>query len=97
MDNDLYNGHKIIENNYFNNINNLITFEENKTSFTKNTSSGSRRFSSINNHKVNSKKSSYSTSKNTNGNTRRNDDTPKKNSIHKITKLNVIQLPKKKY
>ena len=96
VDNDLYNGHKIIENNYFNNINNLITFEENKTSFTKNTSSGSRRFSSINNHKVNSKKSSYSTSKNTNGNTRRNDDTPKKNSIHKITKLNVIQLPKKK-
>ncbi len=95
VDNDLYNGHKIIENNYFNNIKNLIT-EENKTSFTKNSSSGSRRFSSINNQKVNSKKSSFSTSKNTHRNTRRNDDSPKKNSINKNTKLNVIQLPKKK-
>ena len=98
-DNDLYNEHKTIEKTFFNNIKKIIITEQNKNSITNYSSSGSRRFSSINKDKISSRKSSYSMFKNKNINPKLNEDILKNDrsdKIAKLTKLNIIQLPKKK-
>ena len=95
-DNDLYNDHKQIEKSFFNNIKKIIMTEENKPSKINYSSSGSGRISSINNFKVNPKKSFYSTSKNKNKNMKLNDEMLKTDRNNKNNKLNIIRLPKRK-
>ena len=95
-DNDLYNDHKQIEKYFFNNIKKIIMTEENKTSKINYSSSGSGRTSSINNFKVNPKKSFFSTSKNKNKNMKLNHEMLKTDRNNKNNKLNIIRLPKKK-
>ena len=92
-DNDLYNEHKKLEKSIFDNIKKIMT-EDNKTSNTNYSSSGSGIIPSSNNIKANSNSISKKVKK-----SMYNDKILKienNNNINKDQKLNIIQLPRKK-
>ena len=92
-DNDLYNEHKKLEKSIFDNIKKIMT-EDNKTSNTNYSSSGSGIIPSSNNIKANSNSISKKVKK-----SMYNDKILKienNNNNNKDQKLNIIQLPMKK-
>ena len=91
-DNDLYNEHKKLEKSIFDNIKKIMT-EDNKTSNTNYSSSGSGIIPSSNNIKANSNSISKKVKK-----SMYNDKILKieNNNNNKDQKLNIIQLPRKK-